>query len=194
MYVDTTGNVTIGIGKLISSAHAATQMPFVHRATGEPATDDEIRNEFFAISNQPAGRRASYYRKFTNLVLGDATIRSLARDHVDENRQQILQLFPNFDSFPDNVQVAIYDMVYNLGIGGLRRKFPKFVAAIRRGDWNAAADESSRSQVSEDRNQRTEDRLRNPNGLPQAQSDRIRPRIRPDVNPTLRPRPRPWGN
>lgn len=37
-------------------------------------------------------------------------------------------------------QYAIIDMVFNLGVGGLR-EFKRFLIAVRTGDWKAAADE-----------------------------------------------------
>lgn len=64
-------------------------------------------------------------------------------------------------SIPKPAALAIIDMAYNLGTNGMIRKFRRFTAHIRRGDWAAAATESKRRGVSDARNQATAELLRN---------------------------------
>ena len=54
---------------------------------------------------------------------------------------------PNFDTYPDTAQDALFDMAYNLGIGGLLR-YHNLLAACRAGDWDRAATESVRHGIS----------------------------------------------
>lgn len=48
--------------------------------------------------------------------------------------------FPGFDSFPDQAQAVIADLIFNLGLGGFLT-FRKTIALLKAGKWDAAADE-----------------------------------------------------
>lgn len=62
--------------------------------------------------------------------------------------------YPNdFDGLPHSVQMALFDLVFNLGARGLTHKFPLLNASIRTGDWRRAAQQSYRPQLSVARNQ-----------------------------------------
>jgi hypothetical protein len=47
-------------------------------------------------------------------------------------------LYPGFDAFPDSVKVALMDMIYSLGKGGLS-KFNTLKVALSRRDFRAAS-------------------------------------------------------
>lgn len=55
------------------------------------------------------------------------------------------EMFSDFDSYSDARQEAIADLVFNMGAGGFK-KFKKTIAAIKKQDWNTAADELVDSQ------------------------------------------------
>ncbi len=59
---------------------------------------------------------------------------------IDMATMQCRAIFPKFDEFSDNRQMALVDFVYNVGVG-TALKFKKAHAAILAGDWNLAADE-----------------------------------------------------
>lgn len=58
----------------------------------------------------------------------------------------------SFDNFPENAQVALFDMIFNLGATRLQNVFVKFNQAVKNEDWSKAAEESYRSDVRENRN------------------------------------------
>jgi len=64
----------------------------------------------------------------------------------------LLRMFPYFGDFPLSAQIALWDMIYNLGPGGLRREFPLMRQAIQDGDWEEAARQSHRGDIGEPRN------------------------------------------
>lgn len=154
MYLDTNGNVTVGQGKLLSSADDAADLPFQVRTTGTLASTADIRNEFETIHamQDAVGREADYFAAFTHLNLSQDTIERLVVEHIRDNFEGLLSIFPDFGNFPVAAQVAIWDMVYNLGLGGFRREFPNLQEAIRAGDWAIAASESARTDVGPERN------------------------------------------
>lgn len=54
------------------------------------------------------------------------------------------EIFPEFDTFTARRKMALIDMVYNMGAGGVC-KFKKMRKAIYAGDWNEAAEQAKDS-------------------------------------------------
>lgn len=173
-YLDSVGKVTIGIGHLVVSEDAAAELPlYIPRMFGwflRRATPEEIRAEYqFVLLNGPDNPRrfkASYYKQFTRLTMLDDDIEALLIKHIDSFYKELTNLYnrqkgfqSNFDEFPDEVQMALFDMIFNLGMTNLRTSWPKFNAAIKREDWQTAASESRRLQVSATRNNYVRDLL-----------------------------------
>ena len=59
----------------------------------------------------------------------------LNRD-VNEAVANLIDIFPNFYSFPENLRVVLVSMMFNLGKDGFL-KFKKFIEAVKRGDKKA---------------------------------------------------------
>lgn len=154
MYLDSEGHVTVGVGTLLPNAAAATALSFRHRDTDRLASDAEIQAEYELIDAMEGGRDfgANYYASFTALYLPDEEIEPLVYDHMRADFDALLRLFPYFGNYPLSVQIALWDMSYNLGVGGLKGKFPNFCQAILDEDWEEAAAESHRERIAEERN------------------------------------------
>ena len=60
-------------------------------------------------------------------------------------------LYPDYDSFPLPAQVALLDMIYNLGAGGLG-KFQQMKSVIEAGQWEEAAGQCRRAGIQQARN------------------------------------------
>jgi GH24 family phage-related lysozyme (muramidase) len=78
------------------------------------------------------------------LKLGDKITQQKA-DNIFEHDffwmiSNVKQLVENFDTMPDNVQIALVDMAYNNGIGGLKQ-YKKFLHYVNLREWSKAADE-----------------------------------------------------
>jgi len=155
MYLDTRDHVTVGNGTLLQNAEAAVTLPFRVRDTDERASAAEIRSEFSVIDAMTgdADHAADFYKPYTRLYLAQDTIDDLVQDYVRDNFESVLALFPGFGNFPKSAQIALWDMVYNLGVDGLRTKFPNLCQAVQDGNWAVAASESHRTTISERRNQ-----------------------------------------
>ncbi|KAL3858457.1 hypothetical protein ACJMK2_013047 [Sinanodonta woodiana] len=73
------------------------------------------------------------------------------------------KLFDDFQNLPNEVQLIILNMRFNLGHSGLE-KFKKFREAVNNGDWDKAADEMVDSKWYEqvpNRAKRLVERMRN---------------------------------
>lgn len=160
MYVDTTGNVTVGVGNLLANAAAAQALAFIRRATpAVAASAAEIQAEFDQVSQQTPGRMAPFYKQFTTLDLPTSVIDALLDSRVDEFTTALCRSFPDYNSYPAPACAALFDMAFNLGLGKLTSGFPHFCAAVKSKDWNTAADQSKRGGIGDSRNAWTKAQL-----------------------------------
>jgi len=63
-------------------------------------------------------------------------------------------VLPNWSTYPAPAQAALFDMAFNLGLGGLM-KFHQLLAAVDGGQWSVAAAQCHRQGIAEIRNQQT---------------------------------------
>jgi GH24 family phage-related lysozyme (muramidase) len=152
MYVCTGGEVTIGIGHAIQSSNDAAQLSWM--MNGRAAVADEIRADYAKVAAAPKGLAANGYASLSTVPMDDANIDALAAADVVRFSSDVAAALPNWDRYPACVQAALFDMAFNLGIGGLQ-KFKNLIAACDRGDWEAAAKECHRQGIAESRNQET---------------------------------------
>jgi GH24 family phage-related lysozyme (muramidase) len=173
MYLDSEGLVTVGFGTMLRDANAATAVSFQHAKGGALATTAEITAAYDIVYAGSAAQKAAvpakkysakHYEKVTDLRIALATASSLLDSHVDADYSQLQLIYPQFDSFPDDAKVALFDMIYNLGAGhgkmrhhratGLRA-YVTMNAAINRGDWGTAAKHCLRHGIPATRNHAT---------------------------------------
>lgn len=148
MYLDTNGNVTVGVGHLLSTAAATQKLPFIDDKTKKKATPEEIKTDFETVSKLPRNpdkpNVASFYKKHTKLVLTQPEIDALTESHIDNFHSELKQKYVHFSFYPKEVRLALFDMLFNLGMTKLREQYIKFNMAIYAKDWQKAADESHR--------------------------------------------------
>ncbi|WP_341503593.1 hypothetical protein [Gallaecimonas sp. GXIMD4217] len=151
MYLDSNGYVTVAIGQLLANQDAALKLPFL-RQDGSAAASSEILADYEAVRAQPAGKRASYYGTFTQLHLTQAAMDALVDGHIDSFGAELLRLYPDFDQYPSQVQLGLFDMIFNLGMHKLQSGFPSFNRAVKARDWQEAARQCHRRGIGESRN------------------------------------------
>lgn len=193
MYRDSLGHVTVGVGHLISSVEHAADVAFL-TSSGEQATRDQIIAEYNRLRSVPetsdgtlppevpdeaffSNYTANWYkaRGHVSLWINDGEIERLLNEHIVKftddlrdgylNPHALAERGPmNFDSLPDSVKLAAYDLIFNVGKSGFfgndrfsgdernARGFHDFNIHISNLDWEAAAGEARRSQVSDARN------------------------------------------
>ena len=158
LYRCTGGKVTIGVGHACETPADACKLPFVSEA-GTPASSDQINAAFSAVSSATAGETASHYRACSDLNLPETAIDELLDNDIVNFTAELRKRLPKFDSYPDSAQDALFDMAYNLGLGGLL-KFHNLLAACDAGDWERAAQESARNGIGVKRNPGTAELFR----------------------------------
>lgn len=165
LYLDTKGKITVGVGHLVSNKIAIASVPLYKTKNNLPfqlASLQEKQSEYDKIAKLPWGQRygAATFKPHTTLVMKDADINQLLDRHIDNFYKELSNIFKkangysdDFDKFHKNVQLALFDMIFNLGATKIMNGFPNFNKALKVSDWKKASTESSRSDVSPTRNQ-----------------------------------------
>ncbi|MCL7421565.1 MAG: hypothetical protein M8364_11740 [Methylobacter sp.] len=165
LYLDTRGKVTVGVGHLIANRSAIATVPLYkikNNLPSQPATLQEKQNEYDKIVKLPWGQRygAISFKPHTSLVMKDTDIDLLLYKHIDSFYRELTNIYKKANGYPDdfdklhkNVQLALFDMIFNLGASKIVNSFPKFNTALKAGDWKKATAEANRPDVSPSRNQ-----------------------------------------
>ena len=152
MYLDTYGKVTVGVGHLIKTAQDAQKLPFVDEKKIK-ATPEAIKAGFENVKKQLKNMKASYYKKYTKLTLNPTDIDQMLEKHIASFHKEIKIVFPEFDTFPSEVRLALLDIIFNVGMTDLRTGWTKMKAAIKAKNWMEAGKESRRKPpIPTDRN------------------------------------------
>lgn len=154
IYLDTEGYVTVGVGHLIVNADAAKRLNFVHQKTNKKATEDQIVEDYNSVKKQVKGLVANSYRRFTKLKLSNVDIDKLTNQHVAQFERELGKIYGSeaFSNYPSKVRLALFDMIFNLGMTKLRNEFVNFNLHIKDRDWLLAAEESNRLGIADARN------------------------------------------
>jgi GH24 family phage-related lysozyme (muramidase) len=142
MYLDSVGVCTIGIGHALFAPAACMQIPF-WRSTNELATREEISAEYDAVKRKLRAAKLLISYEMTEMLL---------RADLKRFETVVGNTFSCWEQYPQSVQVALFDIAFNTGSFA---HWPKFSLAIQQRNFKAAAAESHRPQVSEDRNKDT---------------------------------------
>lgn len=160
MYLDSKGYVTVGIGHLLSSVAEAQKLPFVEQKTGKKAKAEQIKTDYENVDKQAKNRLASYYKKYTTLQLTQSEINKLTDKHIEVFYNELKSIYADFDTYPSEVQLALFDLIFNLGMPNLKNSWPTFNSHIKAKEWQKAADNSNRAPpISASRNKYVKDLL-----------------------------------
>lgn len=164
LYLDTVGKVTVGIGHMVSNRVAMATVTMYKPAAKnllKLATFQEKQDEYDAIIKQPFGRRysAGSYKRHTTLLMKDPDINAQRDKHIQSFYTELTGYYStvngfsiDFDVMPEEVQKALFDMVFNLGITKLKNQYTKMNGFIKVEKWADAAGQSNRMGISPLRN------------------------------------------
>ncbi|WP_445679303.1 hypothetical protein [Radicibacter daui] len=164
MYLDTAGNVTVGIGHMLPSAAAASRLTFHHTGEDRPASAAESAAGWTAVKACPHGqsipatrfnpaRPATGWPALPPLRLEDDEIDALFAADIAEHAHQLEKGLPDFAGLPEPAREVLLDMHFNLGDGGLcKARWPSLFRAVEARDWQTAADQCRRKGIQQARN------------------------------------------
>jgi GH24 family phage-related lysozyme (muramidase) len=177
MYLDTKGNATVGIGKIIPDVNTAKSLQFRvdDQINGRYATSSEVERAYNKVKSSLFGKSMGSQIftpdgiKYDKLYMDDNTQDSLFRTDLDRSKQELEKKFTGFDAFPKPAKAALLDMQFNMGDTKFQTEtydpekktfkpaWPKLFDAVNRQDWKAAGDESHRKDVGDERNRAVKD-------------------------------------
>jgi lysozyme len=103
-----------------------------------------------AILERHEGRKAKPYvdtvgkvtigvgRNLTDRGLSEKEIDVLLENDIELCRSSLQYVFPNFDTFSDKRRLALFSLMFNLGVNRFQG-FEKMIHAIKDEDWHLAA-------------------------------------------------------
>lgn len=150
MYLDTRGNVTVGVGRMLPDAVAALHHPFYLK--GNLALASDVIADFNRVkAMQPAMLPHAYYA-FSSPTLHPADITADLACVVAGFETQLRNAISTYDALPDSWKTALLDMAYNLGPDRLLREYPHFLTAVKSGNGQAAMAQCNRQGIGIPRN------------------------------------------
>ena len=149
MYLCPGGEVTVGVGHAILKPALALSLPWA----GAPATE-QIAADYARVAAAEKGLPANRYQSLTQCRLSADSIESLLLADIDSFAANLTARLPAWPTYPEPAQQALFDMAYNLGVGGLL-KFRKLLASCASGDWATAATQCHRAGIGDARNNET---------------------------------------
>ncbi|HEX4229217.1 MAG TPA: hypothetical protein VHZ07_11140 [Bryobacteraceae bacterium] len=124
--------------------------------SGTRATPEEIKGEWTHMHGRPSGHLAGWYAQYATMYMIQSDIDRLLQGKINSFEAQLTSSFATWDAFPAEAQLALLDMIYNLGsLGG----FPKLCDSARYHEWTKCAAECHRMGPSDERNNATRDRF-----------------------------------
>ena len=152
MYRCTGGKVTVGIGHAIETPADAAALAW--SINGRPAAAAEIQSDWAAIDAAQMNLAATAYAPLTQCRMASADITAMVAADVARFEAKLAAALPNWSTYPEPAQEALFDMGFNLGVDGLL-KFHNLLAAVDAGQWAEAAAQCHRKGIGESRNAAT---------------------------------------
>lgn len=139
MYLDVKGLVTVAVGNLIDPMSMALHLPF-DRPDGTRATQAEIVTDWLRVKGRQdlAKHGGMFFRNVAQLRLSEANLDRIVERKLDSVDAQLAHLFPAWSSWPADAQLALLSWAWAVGAAA---KYPRMLAALRAGDFLAAAGE-----------------------------------------------------
>ena len=176
IYIDTTWNKTSGIGANVNDWDTFKNINW--QINERAATEEEKRAAFdvyqkdidMGLKNKDAkgnviknNKKADAYKSYSQLTLNDEEINKLLKQHLLDDIKYLQKEFPDFASYPPELQNVLLDIKFNTG-NVSQENWPKLRKAIA--EKNLFGDEGiidnvHRKDVGEDRNLWAEQQIRN---------------------------------
>ncbi|TMP30650.1 hypothetical protein CWC00_15805 [Pseudoalteromonas rubra] len=150
------------MGFHVASQDAFTRLSLRDKRTNKPASRAQKQQEYRTLKRLPAGKTARWYEQHCTLHLPHSESMRLLEEQIRAFEQELARLIcpangytRAYHQLPENARLALLDLAYNLGTTNLSSRWPKLLAALKREDWQQAANECARKHVSKARNQAT---------------------------------------
>lgn len=141
MYLDREGMVRAGIGCLVDPIDHAFDVDWTHKDDGHKAEINEISADWVRVKKARllVHQGPTRARFLTSLELGKEGIEKLAFRQLERFEAYLVaHVFPGFEGYPANVQLAILSIVWTLGDPSALKV--AFIKATLEEAWTVAAE------------------------------------------------------
>ncbi len=148
MHLDGEGMVRAGINCLVDPIDHAFGVEWIHKDDGHKAEINEISSDWVRVKKNRllAHQGPARARFVTSLELTKEGVEKLTFGRLEAHEAYLVaHVFPAFEGYPANVQLAILSAVWALGDPAQLK--PAFVKAILEEAWALAAEECFLSEV-----------------------------------------------
>ena len=170
VYLDPKYIKSIGRGKNIDNVNTFNQVNYKIKGTNDFANEKEKQKCYSNFEkwikqhkknpDDEHNFRASYFEDFCDLYIDPNEEKRLHNDHVVQDIPIIKNIIKNYDNLSYEKQLAILDMVYNLGTTKFNNQFTNFIKAANANSEKGMLAEYHRKDISESRNKWTADLLK----------------------------------
>ena len=98
-------------------------------------------------------------RNIQEVGLSDDEVEYLLQNDIKRVKQELKEIFPDFDKLPENVRMVLIDMDFNLGKSRFLT-FKKMIQAVKERNWEAMIREMRNSRWCRQVGERCEDDIR----------------------------------
>ena len=147
MYLDTTGNVTVGVGFLLARKGDVGLYDWDDMKAAE---DDWQRLSDLADYTTVHNKTAGYYETLTEARLLD--VDSMLAVKIGTFERLLARMGFPVSGFEWPLYQVCIDIAFQVGAAGLVNGFPAFIRAVRARDWVKASQECTVKQASPARN------------------------------------------
>jgi GH24 family phage-related lysozyme (muramidase) len=162
MYLDSVGEVMIGVGLMLPSAQAAksASLGFYDRKSRESAAGEAIEKDFERVRKAPKGMfPPENYKRYTELAASAARLKTALDRRIRTAKSDAVAFYPQYRQLPSSVRYALLDMAFNLGRTRLSQ-YRKLKVALQNSEWALAAEQSHRVGIQAVRNRAIADWIR----------------------------------
>jgi hypothetical protein len=148
-YCDIEGNVTVAIGKEVSTLGEFRLYPWLCGGSSLQASHVEIDSAWMvlkAVSPDVYKTHRGgdpFWQSLTPLRLSDSAVDTITHNMACADEKGLMGLFPDWELWPDEAQAGTLMLAWACGVDEIARGYPKFQAACRAYEWKTAADESA---------------------------------------------------
>lgn len=150
LYKDSKGYPTIGVGLWMPDLDSFLRLPMIRKDTKVKASLSEKARDWSAVQRCGNGSEAAAH--VTELELSGPAITAICNAKLEENETHLrAALGGTLDVIPWDMRVCLHSLSYAMGSGFLIH-FPKFHAALLRGDYLTDEEESDMPEGEDGRN------------------------------------------
>lgn len=163
-YLDTKGNITVGIGENIDDLQAFLNTEF--KINGRAALREEKQHFYEVLKNlnKNGNLKAEAYQNKTPLTISKNLAEKMLKQHLKADMAFLKTQFTDFDVFPQALKEVLLDIEYNTG-GLTRARWPKLYEAVEKKNLEGVKKETRRKNLPK-RNAWTRKRLEDPDLYP----------------------------